>query len=146
MVFMLSSRKLWTLSSLCVLALAIGCVGSESSTTIEPNKGTTTGGSGDPEPAPMVTAAQVVDVLNKNCMPCHGGAEPTEKLSLESADGVLKGGEHGPVVVAGDAAASKMVKAMRGQEGAPKMPPKGDVPEADIKLIEDWINAGAKAE
>lgn len=144
MVCMVSFKSLVACTGLAVLAFSIGCMGTESSTSIDKPDEATTGGS--PEPMEMVTASQVVAVMNQRCMPCHGGAEPTEKLNLETAEGILKGGEHGPVVVAGDAANSKMVKAMRGAEGAPKMPPKADVPEEEIKLIEDWINAGAKAE
>lgn len=95
----------------------------------------------------MVTASQVMDVINQNCMPCHAGAAPKAKLNMESIEGLLKGSEEGAVVKPGDAANSKIVKAMRGQTGVKKMPPKpkASVSEENIKLIEDWINAGAKA-
>jgi uncharacterized membrane protein len=123
----------------------LGCSGSDTAKEGGTTTTTTTGGGGDV--APMVTAAQVMDVISQHCMPCHGGAEPPEELNMETIAGVLKGSEHGAIVVAGDAANSKIIQAMRGTGGMKKMPPKGDaVSEEHIKLIEDWINAGAKTE
>jgi hypothetical protein len=80
-------------------------------------------------------------------MPCHGGAQPKEEFNLETIDGLLKGSEHGRMVVPGDAANSVVVHALHGTNGKKKMPPAQGKPltDAEIKLIEDWINAGAKA-
>jgi hypothetical protein len=94
----------------------------------------------------MVTASQVQDVLNANCVTCHSGDKAKADLHLDSIEGLMKGGEDGPVVVAGKAADSMIVKAVRGEPGVKRMPPQGAVPEDDIKKIEDWINAGAKSE
>jgi hypothetical protein len=143
MMFMVNAWKIIVPVSLGLLLF--GCSGSETAeeggTTTTT---TTTGGAAEP---PMVTAADVVAITNNRCMPCHGGAEPKEELNLETIDGILKGGEHGPIVVAGNAAESKMVLVMRGAEGHKKMPPQGDpVPEEEIKKIEEWINAGAKTD
>ena len=87
----------------------------------------------------------VEEVINTRCMPCHGGSTPKEELNLTSVAGLLKGSEHGPVVTPGDAANSKVVHALRGTGGMKKMPPaKAPQPtEEQIKIIEDWINAGA---
>jgi uncharacterized membrane protein len=94
----------------------------------------------------MVAAKDVEDVLLQHCMPCHAGAEAKEKLNLETVAGLLKGSEHGAMVVPGDAANSVVVHALHGTNGKKKMPPAQGKPltDAQIKLIEDWINAGAK--
>lgn len=150
MAIMATTNKLWALVAVAVLAFAIGCSGGD-----EGDGGTTsaTGGkstAGMPDDAKDdttgPTAEQVVAMLNKNCMPCHGGAEPQEGINLETIEGLMKGGEHGPVVVAGDASGSKIVQALRGTGGAKKMPPAASPQpsEDEIKLVEDWINAGAK--
>lgn len=146
MAFMLKAWKIIVPVSLGLFVLGCSQDNSGEDTTSNPPTTTTTTGGGEPQ-TPMVTAAQVVEITNKRCMPCHGGAEPQEGLNLETLAGLMKGGEHGPVVVAGDAAGSKIVIAMRGGDGVKKMPPQGDpVPEDEIKMIEDWINAGAKGE
>jgi len=65
---------------------------------------------------------------------------------LTSYDKVMKGGDEGPVVVAGDPDKSLLIKALKGQ-GAAQMPPpgKGKPLTADqIQTVSDWIKAGAK--
>ena len=102
-----------------------------------------TGADGGMDGETVVSASAVLDVLISNCMPCHAGSEPSEELSLDTIAGLLRGGEHGPVVAAGDAADSLIIQALRG-DGAIQMPyMKDPLAESDIKLIEDWINAGA---
>ena len=101
---------------------------------------TADGGTGNER---VASASAVSDILNSNCMPCHAGSEPKEELSLDTIEGLLRGSEDGPVVIAGDAAGSKIMKALRG-EGMPRMPYLRDpLAESDIKLIEEWIDAGA---
>lgn len=146
MAIMATTNKLWALVAVAVLAFAIGCSGGDEGdggTTSGTTTGATTGAMNEPTGP---TAEQVVAMLNKNCMPCHGGAEPQEGINLETIEGLMKGGEHGPVVVAGDASGSKIVQALRGTGGAKKMPPAASPQpsEEEIKLVEDWINAGAK--
>jgi hypothetical protein len=142
---MVTTKSLLALAGACALVLAVGCSGSdegEGATTTTTTSGTTGDGNG----VAMVTSADVMEVLNAKCASCHTGAEAPEELHLDSLEGLMKGSEHGPVVVAGDAAGSLIVKAMRGTDGVKKMPPQGDpVPEEDIKKIEEWINSGAKA-
>jgi len=76
-------------------------------------------------------------------MPCHAGADAKEELALDTIEGLMAGSEHGAMVVPGDAATSQLIKNLRG-DGAVRMPYLRDpLAEADIKLIEDWINAGA---
>jgi mono/diheme cytochrome c family protein len=88
----------------------------------------------------------VQDILTAKCSGCHGVSDPKEEFSVVSYESIMKGSEHGPVIVAGDAANSKMVHALRG-EGMDRMPFKMDaLPEEDIAKIEAWINAGAKNE
>ena len=113
------------------LCAGIGCGNGESSSD------------GGTDGASVASASAVMDILNSNCMPCHAGAEAKEELALDTIGGLMAGGEHGPVVVAGDAAGSTIIKALRG-DGVEQMPfMKDALAESDIKLIEEWINAGA---
>ena len=131
MAHMAKTKWFVSFASLAVLAIAIGCSGGKDP---EP-AGTDKGGGGAGETA-MVTADQASAVLTTNCMPCHGGENPKKGFNLESVDNAVNTG----AITKGDAASSMIVKAMKG-DGAKKMPPQGSVSDADIKTVEDWINA-----
>ena len=62
-------------------------------------------------------------------------------LRLDSRNRMLKGGSKGPAIVAGRAAESLLVKAIR-HEGL-KMPLGGKLKDEEIAAIEKWINLGA---
>ena len=89
--------------------------------------------------------AQVSGLLNKYCVACHNADDPQGKLALDSYAHLLKGGVHGPAVLAGESAASRLVRVLTGQ-AKPQMPPEGsDGPsEQEIALLAAWIDAGAK--
>lgn len=100
-----------------------------------------------PEPAPAATGfAAVQPILLKNCVLCHTGPDAKEKIDLNTYASVMKGGEHGAIVVPGDPEGSMIVKVVRGAQGAKKMPPAPNDPltEPEIQLIVDWIKEGAK--
>src|SRR5260370_28382250 len=66
-------------------------------------------------------------------------------LDLRQTATILKGGKRGPAVTPGNADASLLYQAVRG-DGELKMPP-GKTPLApqEVRLLRDWINAGARA-
>ena len=85
---------------------------------------------------------QVRPVLAKHCFSCHGDSQQFSSLRLDSRDHILKGGNKGPAIVAGRAADSLLVKAIR-HEGL-KMPMGGSkLTDEEIAAIEKWINLGA---
>ena len=84
---------------------------------------------------------QVRPVLAKQCFSCHGPSQQSSSLRLDSRNHMLKGGSKGPAVVAGRAAESLLVKAIR-HEGL-KMPLGGKLKDEEIAAIEKWINLGA---
>lgn len=57
---------------------------------------------------------------------------------------VMKGSEHGPVVVPGNPSESMIVHALKGERGKKRMPPMGPLSAEEIAKIESWIQAGAK--
>lgn len=122
---------------------AIGCSGG-SSTPPEGGGEQKIGKKASGAPETTASFANVSATLQANCVGCHGATNPKAGINMTSFETLMKGGEEGPVIVAGDPAASLLVKALRGQ-GAKQMPPKKDpLPEDQIKQIEDWIKAGAK--
>ena len=102
---------------------------------------------GDEAAKPAFFSAQVKPILDANCARCHGGENHRGGLNMNTRDVLLKGGHHGPAIVPGDASKSMLVKLIRheGPKDDPMdMPPKKDkLSDADIAVVERWINAGA---
>jgi mono/diheme cytochrome c family protein len=84
-------------------------------------------------------------VLAGVCVECHGPDVASGGLRLDTREGLLEGGEHGPAVVPGDAEGSLLVRAIRHDEKQPiQMPPEEPLSEAVVADLTAWIAAGAK--
>jgi hypothetical protein len=82
-------------------------------------------------------------ILVNSCFDCHTFDEKGG-LRLDSREGMLKGGDSGPAIVAGDAEASLLIKAVRHVQGVSKMPrsaPK--LTDAEVSALAEWIAMGA---
>ncbi|HVU90264.1 MAG TPA: PSD1 and planctomycete cytochrome C domain-containing protein [Pirellulales bacterium] len=86
-------------------------------------------------------AEAVQPLLVAKCSRCHGRETQKAELSLHAAGGIQKGGESGPVIVAGKPDESPLFEKIHAGE----MPPDQENPltEAEIELIRRWIEAGA---
>ncbi|HWE35200.1 MAG TPA: PSD1 and planctomycete cytochrome C domain-containing protein [Isosphaeraceae bacterium] len=82
-------------------------------------------------------------VLAGTCFPCHGGKKTSQGLRVDSRAALLRGGEGGPAVVPGDPARSLLVRALRHDDDAPKMPPEKALPDAVVADFAAWVAAGA---
>jgi len=82
-------------------------------------------------------------VLVKHCYECHAAdsKEVGGKLFLDSREGILKGGESGPALVAGKPDASLIVQALRYDDV--EMPPEEPLPEAVVNDFVKWVERGA---
>jgi mono/diheme cytochrome c family protein len=87
-------------------------------------------------------ALRALSVLEQRCQGCHGPSLAQSGLRLDSRESALKGGKRGPAIVAGAAAQSLIVQAMR-RTGELVMPPGPKLADAEIALVERWIAAGA---
>jgi len=83
----------------------------------------------------------VLPILTKNCMGCHGGLRKQGGLDLRTVPAMLVGGDSGPAIVEGDAAKSELWTRIESDEM-----PAGDDREklsADEKaMIKAWIDSG----
>lgn len=87
--------------------------------------------------------SKIRPILVKHCYECHASGLGTPKggLVLDHAEGLLRGGDSGPTIVAGDVDSSLIIESLRYQ--ALEMPPKGKLPESVIADFEKWIQMGA---
>lgn len=93
-------------------------------------------------PAPERLAVEVFELVQKNCIECHGAAREAQ-LDLRTDAGLQKGGRSGRVVVPRDAAASLLYRAVT-HDGDLRMPEEAPkLPDAAIRIIKLWIEAGA---
>ncbi|MCC6796735.1 MAG: PSD1 domain-containing protein [Candidatus Hydrogenedentes bacterium] len=86
--------------------------------------------------------SKIRPVLVQNCYECHGPDKQKASLRLDSHEGVLKGGESGPVIDAANPHASALLSAIS-YEGELKMPPSGKLPDDAIDALRTWIDMGA---
>lgn len=93
-----------------------------------------------------VYAALVAPILKEKCNSCHRGGKTKGGLNLESVALMLKGGENGPALVAGNALESHLMKRIfLPLESKEHMPPrsKTQLTEPEIEILTAWINEGA---
>lgn len=91
---------------------------------------------------------QIKPLLRERCYSCHGALKQKKELRLDSVAFMLKGGSDGPVLVRGEPERSLILKRVRSADVEERMPPEheGQPFSADqIKLLSDWIAAGAAA-
>jgi mono/diheme cytochrome c family protein len=82
-------------------------------------------------------------VLTK-CQQCHGEKLQMSNLSLVSRAAMLKGGDHGPSIVPGNAAGSLLYQRITGEvQPAMPMAPLPKLTAEEIASVKDWINSGA---
>lgn len=95
----------------------------------------------EPAADPQI-AAKAVEVLRENCFRCHGPDKSKGDLRLDSAQALQKGGEHGPVVVAGEPDQSRLVQAIGWTDEDTRMPPKKKLTDEEIAVLTAWVKAG----
>jgi mono/diheme cytochrome c family protein len=85
----------------------------------------------------------VLPILAANCQMCHNSSIKLGGWDASSHESVTTTGNNAPAVIPGDAENSLLARLIQGV-GGPLMPPGGKLPEEQIRLILDWIAAGAK--
>ena len=88
--------------------------------------------------APPDFDKQIAPLLAARCVDCHSGPKPKGKLDLSRKAGVFAAAA--PAVVPGKPASSSLWERV----AAGEMPPKKPLPEAEQKLLKEWIESGAK--
>ena len=83
-------------------------------------------------------------LLAGKCFNCHSAANKAAGgLRVDDRNGLLEGGKRGAAVVPGEPSTSLILKAVRHEAGAPRMPPEGGLETEEIADLERWITEGA---
>ena len=91
-------------------------------------------------------AMHVHPILDANCASCHGGGQAKGGLRMDSYELLMKGGQDGPVVVAGSSAKSVLFQRITlPPDHRQFMPADGKPPlqTEEIAWIKAWIDQGA---
>src|SRR5258708_7347531 len=92
---------------------------------------------------PVSFSKQIQPIFESRCWKCHGAAMQLSRLDLRTREGALKGGEHGPSLVAGNADQSRIYRLVSGGE-KPAMPmDSSPLTPVQIQDIRSWIEQGA---
>jgi uncharacterized membrane protein len=89
----------------------------------------------------------IAPVLEKKCTSCHNPKKKKGELILTNEAYILKGGEHGIVLVAGNVMESELLKRIHlAPDDDDHMPPSGkpQLASNEIALLELWIAGGAE--
>ncbi len=82
-------------------------------------------------------------LLSAECYECHGPDKAKNNLRLDHLDFILEGGDTGPAIVPGDVENSLLIEAVRRDDPDFSMPPKEELTEAQVAVLERWIEQGA---
>ena len=84
-------------------------------------------------------------ILNNKCLSCHSDKKAKGGLILQSPESILRGGEHGAILVANNPEKSSLYTRLVLPIGDDdRMPPEGktQLTKAEVRLISEWIKSG----
>jgi uncharacterized membrane protein len=86
-------------------------------------------------------------ILQQRCQGCHNEDKQESSLVLTSYAGIMRGGESGRVVIAGNAEGSELIRRITVDPSSDEyMPAEGKTPltARQVEILRWWITAGAK--
>ena len=86
---------------------------------------------------------KVRPILVEKCQKCHGSQRQKGGLRLDSPEAAFKGGETGPVILAGHPEKSELIRAVNYEADGFQMPPTGKLDHDSITVLTDWVSRGA---
>jgi len=95
---------------------------------------------------PLIYKDVVGRILDDKCVSCHNPNKKKGELLMTSLEGLLKGGEVGNTIIAGNSEESELIRRLHlPLEDEEHMPPDGKQPmdETEIQILERWIALGA---
>jgi hypothetical protein len=88
--------------------------------------------------------AEIRPLLLATCGDCHGPDTQESGLRLDVRHRAFKGGDFGPVIIAGKAAESELITRINRGDPEKAMPPDKPLSPDEIALLTRWIDGGAE--
>src|SRR5262245_803566 len=86
----------------------------------------------------------ILPILAARCLKCHGEKKQSGGLRLDAQVPAMRGGQGGPVIIAGKATESRLYQRITATNDDQRMPPAGErLSLAEVSAIKAWIDAGA---
>src|SRR5438874_6226940 len=96
-----------------------------------------------PTSHPINFSKEIKPLFEASCIKCHGRGKDKGGLRIDSRETLLKGGDSGPVAIAGKSAESLLISLVQGFDPDSVMPKKGSRLTAEqIGLLRAWIDQG----
>jgi ankyrin repeat protein len=92
---------------------------------------------------PVDFLRDVEPILSRNCYSCHGDDAQQAGLRLNRRQNAMRGSDYGPVIVPGNAGASKLIRRLVNGDGGMMMPPGVALEPGEIAVLRAWIDQGA---
>lgn len=88
---------------------------------------------------------QIEPILSKRCYECHSKEQGADDggLVLDSKEGWMTGGDHGPAVTPMNLRKSPLIQTIKNHDSGNAMPPDEKLPPIEIALLETWVLLGA---
>ena len=97
------------------------------------------------EPELVTYEQHIKPIFREHCLKCHGEDEQKADLNLQTHVTALKGGSGGVPFVAGRSSQSLLFQSITDPDDGARMPPKKPmIPQAQITLIQRWIDSGLR--
>lgn len=90
--------------------------------------------------AEFLWKTRIRNLLDTQCVKCHGPIEQKSGLVLDNVEDLMKGGDEGPAVIPGKPEESPLWTYLA-PDSDPHMPPKKQLDQADMDAIREWIVA-----
>lgn len=98
--------------------------------------------------ATMDYLRDVKPLLQERCYACHGAIKQKKGLRLDTVAAMLQGSSDGPVIQPGHPSQSRIIQRVTATDIEDRMPPEHEgepLTASQVKLLSDWIAAGAPA-
>ncbi|MDA1229175.1 MAG: PSD1 and planctomycete cytochrome C domain-containing protein [Planctomycetota bacterium] len=89
--------------------------------------------------------SQVRPIFARRCYECHSSDTGAKNgaLVLETAEGIAEGGSRGVMFSPDDTHTGLLIRALNYTDEDLQMPPDGKLPDADLAVLQQWIQGGA---
>jgi hypothetical protein len=97
-----------------------------------------------PVTRPVDFVKDIQPLLEANCYKCHGAQRAEADLRWDLKESALKGSDHGPVLIPGKSAESRMIHLVAGLDPKNVMPKKGErLSAGQVGMLRAWIDQRA---